>query len=329
MQPTLGIFLARDPWSGDQMRPGSMNGWGYAEDNPVVYIDPSGKFRFCEKPFDLIAKIRAAILIDTSKTTGERLRRLFADDFHECLAWLCAGRTAADRLDFVLDFTQGLNVGLPSLGFPAQFNIDFGGDTGLAEEFRDSKYYKGNNQQSGIWEGSTNQPGHFLTAVALSYRGLPKAFHLAFWSPATDPARKVSYEDRIALGLIVGHEKLSDEAFTGQNITEKITAYMRTAQAQYWNASEQDVNDFIDAVEADARGDRQTRDDIFRRILGPNFKRDQSMRVGNSIEDLRLSAKGWRFGKWALSNKNAPSWLAADWLLENILGGWTMASSAP
>jgi RHS repeat-associated protein len=43
MQPRLGIFLARDPWSGDQMQPGSMNGWGYVEGNPINKSDPSGR----------------------------------------------------------------------------------------------------------------------------------------------------------------------------------------------------------------------------------------------------------------------------------------------
>jgi RHS repeat-associated protein len=42
MQPRLGIFLARDPWSGDVKRPGSMNGWGYVEGNPITLSDPSG-----------------------------------------------------------------------------------------------------------------------------------------------------------------------------------------------------------------------------------------------------------------------------------------------
>jgi RHS repeat-associated protein len=44
MQPTLGIFLARDPWSGDVMRPSSMNGWNYTEGNPINAVDPSGHF---------------------------------------------------------------------------------------------------------------------------------------------------------------------------------------------------------------------------------------------------------------------------------------------
>jgi RHS repeat-associated protein len=42
MQPGLGIFLSRDPWSGDELRPGSMNGWNYGLGNPVKYTDPSG-----------------------------------------------------------------------------------------------------------------------------------------------------------------------------------------------------------------------------------------------------------------------------------------------
>ena len=43
MNPKLGIFLARDPWSGDVMRPGSMNGYSYVEGNPVNTVDPSGR----------------------------------------------------------------------------------------------------------------------------------------------------------------------------------------------------------------------------------------------------------------------------------------------
>ena len=42
MNPTLGIFLARDPWNGDVLRPGSMNGWNYVDGNPVDSTDPSG-----------------------------------------------------------------------------------------------------------------------------------------------------------------------------------------------------------------------------------------------------------------------------------------------
>ncbi len=43
LQPRLGIFLSRDPWSGDVLRPGSMNGWNYTSANPVNRIDPNGQ----------------------------------------------------------------------------------------------------------------------------------------------------------------------------------------------------------------------------------------------------------------------------------------------
>ena len=42
MQPGLGVFLSHDPWDGDELRPGSMNGWNYVEGNPTNKVDPSG-----------------------------------------------------------------------------------------------------------------------------------------------------------------------------------------------------------------------------------------------------------------------------------------------
>ena len=49
MQPMLGIFTSRDPWSGDVMRPESMNGFNYGLGNPVKYTDPSGQWVNCSK----------------------------------------------------------------------------------------------------------------------------------------------------------------------------------------------------------------------------------------------------------------------------------------
>ncbi|HZY43116.1 MAG TPA: RHS repeat-associated core domain-containing protein, partial [Anaerolineae bacterium] len=46
MQPGLGIFLSHDPYSGDVMRPGSMNGWNYTEGNPVNRLDPTGWYAY-------------------------------------------------------------------------------------------------------------------------------------------------------------------------------------------------------------------------------------------------------------------------------------------
>ncbi len=57
MNPRLGIFLARDPWSGDVLRPGSMNGWNYAGGNPIIRVDPSGR---CYPPLAFLRDIEPA-----------------------------------------------------------------------------------------------------------------------------------------------------------------------------------------------------------------------------------------------------------------------------
>jgi hypothetical protein len=42
--PTVGRFLAKDPWPGDISRPQTLNGWSYVDNNPINRIDPSGRF---------------------------------------------------------------------------------------------------------------------------------------------------------------------------------------------------------------------------------------------------------------------------------------------
>jgi len=39
---TSGRFISQDTWEGDYNRPQSLNGWGYVEENPINYIDPTG-----------------------------------------------------------------------------------------------------------------------------------------------------------------------------------------------------------------------------------------------------------------------------------------------
>jgi RHS repeat-associated protein len=40
--PGIGIFVTKDTWEGDLKRPLSLNGWEYADGNPINYADPSG-----------------------------------------------------------------------------------------------------------------------------------------------------------------------------------------------------------------------------------------------------------------------------------------------
>ncbi len=46
MNPRLGIFLAHDPWEGNVLRPGSLNGFNYGLGNPINLTDPSGKILY-------------------------------------------------------------------------------------------------------------------------------------------------------------------------------------------------------------------------------------------------------------------------------------------
>jgi RHS repeat-associated protein len=89
MQPTLGIFLARDPWSGDQLRPGSMNGFGYVEGNPVSKIDPSGS---CSQsgwydPNGLFTQANCNRLESGDLAFTEQWYRQLADHFEQAEGW--------------------------------------------------------------------------------------------------------------------------------------------------------------------------------------------------------------------------------------------------
>ena len=40
----LHTFMSKDPWSGNNLRPQSMNGWSYVDNNPINLTDPLGLF---------------------------------------------------------------------------------------------------------------------------------------------------------------------------------------------------------------------------------------------------------------------------------------------
>lgn len=191
------------------------------------------------------------------------------------------GRTAAERLRWLLRATA---TGLPGM----QMGLFPPDDSGFKAELADGRFYVSPRYWARLLtpeQRHTSQVGHFLIAVGLRYNAWPEA---------------------VALRLIVGHEKLGDRLLFG---------FVR----QYLRARHADRQLFRDAVAHDAAGDTERRDAALQRIFGaPDEAERDSHRIGNSVPDLRLSVKGWRFGEAIRTGQIQTRAEAADWLRREI-----------
>jgi len=188
--------------------------------------------------------------------------------------------SAANRLDEVLRET-----GSP---VPAQFSGLGGvrGDAGFATEFRDDHLY---GELWGYSEPSSRQLGHFLTAVLMGYESNERV--------------RSAY-----LRVIVAHEQKSD----GKGLFGQGAGLVRQGAKSFINGPYVDA--FKNAVDLDIAGESAARDAALYTIYDPARYGEQASRVGNSMEDLRLSVRGWRLGtvvrEGGLStNQNLANWL--------------------
>jgi RHS repeat-associated protein len=74
LQPMLGIFTSRDPWSGEAMQPESMNGFNYVAGNPINRLDPSGLQAQCSsegrwncESINIITSLKQSLLDSASR----------------------------------------------------------------------------------------------------------------------------------------------------------------------------------------------------------------------------------------------------------------------
>jgi hypothetical protein len=247
------------------------------------------------------------------------LIRLF-DDSELYYSWgNWAGRTSIARMNWILLSTRGSGAGggpeydpgLPKnlkyaaynnevlndalvCGFlPFQFGIDLSGETGFAADFQDQGFYNGPWNSSGH---VTTQVQHFLSAVALS---------------APFNAVNIRYFDlEHGIKTIIGHEKLSDRTSSEE---DQINATTDT-----------DLDRWYRAANADANGDIATRDAQLWAILkfgsDIDFGAVDPRREGNSLQDMRLSLKGYRFFLWVKENGSTQPSSAASWLRLNLQG---------
>jgi hypothetical protein len=181
-----------------------------------------------------------------------------------------------------------------------QFGVQILGGPNLCRQFEDQHYYEDPRFQWG--PGPSYQMSHFLTAVALAY----DTTHTNRRASGVAGARLLfggrnHSNVEAALRLIVGHEMIGDQERAG---------------AQYRVVNNQHINDFISAVAYDVAGNDAERDRLLLGVLGPA---DLADRRGNSLEDLRLSVKGWIFGHHIAQGIIQTSQDAAVWLRDNLV----------
>jgi hypothetical protein len=191
------------------------------------------------------------------------------------------GETARERTDWILKITASDLPGMQMGLFPPE-------DSGFKPELGDLRFYFNPRYWANLLgrrPRATKQVGHFLTAVGLRLNRWP---------------------DRAKLRLIIGHEKLGDHLFLN-------------FLWQYLLCTEADLRRFLAAVELDRLGYAEERDRALRQILGAS---DEALpdprRIGNSLPDLRLSVKGWRFGTDLKTGALRARAAAAAWLRREL-----------
>ena len=277
----------------------------YTEGNPVNYTDPSGFNPNCQNDPETCAIERAVKEILGNEHGLKGLLELFNDQELYNTWGNVAGRTVGERLDWVLRISQSvMTVPLVSL---RPFRID---DCQIADPRqwrRLSRYeadsYFGQGYGFGTAEGyarefvetdNSDQSSHFLTAV-----GLTKHYGV------------------VGLIGIIGHEKYASPPNNNGNF-DTIIQVSRIR----WT----DVYHFLKAVKYDEAGFKKDRDSELWPILGfgqeieydPSNPYEDTERPGNTLQDLRLSVKGYRFANWATQNSGLPPWFASGWLYNHL-----------
>lgn len=195
------------------------------------------------------------------------------------------GKTALMRTQYILQATENATY--------VHFSRIPEGDSGFACNYQDSL----------VWRESSNQVGHFLTAVDISLKA-----HQSWWKKG------------LLLDAVIGHEMIGDWAGHGIQVAFGFTTNLLTFGSLHrWflSGEEENFNKIITISRVVNYG-------ILGKIaLQPNFY------SGNSIEDLRLSYQGWKFGELLSKNSFVTPEEAAEWLKENLEGTGCLENLIP
>jgi RHS repeat-associated protein len=339
-QPGTGRFVSKDPWGGSMMRPATLNGFNYVNNNPVRLVDLLG---LCDyDPYDPYFDYDCWVLaLEAAKLTGMPVE-VVGEQSHENLVLLLASNPLPNVKN-ILNISQGeglctliryfeafpgpANEALRSLlrdtaGFgginvpvqiQAQFGVEIPGGECLCAEFVDQRHY------DEYWGGTTSyQISHFLTAVAMAYHSCDST-DMPLFSMARVYRRVLSFpelpssfpygSEETALRMIVGHELESD-----------MQPWAWWVQYQAAKGSHLDL--FLQAMQADLAGDAIVRDELLARIIELDTADREQMaeRPGNSSEDLLLSLKGWELGCSIKNQSMVSAQEVATWFRDNLVG---------
>jgi hypothetical protein len=258
----------------------SFNRWMYSYGNPINYADPSGNKPLPPPHLEALrAKKRFYAIIEENKPDAfMSFYQMFVDQGLLKLS-LVTGETSKDRLDWLLWITS--KVGNP-MAYGQHFAEDFGSsDSSLKDEFRDQIFYDTDWNSKGE---SSNQVGHFLSAVDAAGYGIP------------------------GLRITIGHEQKNDG-----------TDWLTVARSP----NKTDIAKWGEAITADENGNSKKRDELLWQLLRFSsetpFGCVEKDRKGQSLQDLRLSLKGFRFRAWVDKHPSSPPDQAGSWIYSNLM----------
>lgn len=189
---------------------------------------------------------------------------------------LLPGKTALERTRYILYATENASY--------VHFSRIPEGDSGFSCEYQDSL----------VWRGSSNQVGHFLTAVDISIQ-----------------ARQSWWKKGLLLDAVIGHEMIGDWAGPGLQIVFGFTAnFVTFGSVHRWFLSGKDEN-FEKIITLSRK---------INNLIFDETAQQHNFYSGNSIQDLRLSHQGWKFGELLSQNNIENPEDAAEWLKKSLEG---------
>ncbi len=281
--PALARFMQADTIVPEPGNPQSLNRYAYGLNNPVKYNDPTGH----AVPVDVGGHLRVhpgTGSIFAWSIAGSGLRQVIA--FAQV-----GGDSASGRLNEILRSTASTGQKPFSLSPRVDTLVGlasrthFTGSGGVMGDAGFAPEFQDDHLYAEQWGFETpysKQTGHFLTAVDMGRTGR--------W---TYP--------------IVGHELFADTL-------PSVAFQIFPGPTQY------DVLAFKIAVMADGWGAIEAREANLAFILNPEVHGAVQTRQGNSMEDLRLSVRGWRLGNMVTTGQIGSNKDLANWIALNVAG---------